>query len=119
LAVRWQRYLHHRQMSFADAYCGTAHAGRVSLDLIRRWTHDLPKANTLEIGLHPGMAPAAPRADLVADGWHDPLEALRARELVLLHSPRLLDLLAAVPLRLGRIASLSRRSLNGCRRGAA
>lgn len=101
LASRWRERSRHASLCSADEYRGTAHAGRVSLDLMRRWTSGLPQGCTLEVGLHPGLAPVAPSAD----GWRDPLGALRPRELELLQSPELRDLLAAGDLHLGRLST--------------
>lgn len=115
LASRWRGRSRRASLCSADEYHGTAHAGRVSLDLMRRWTSGLPEGCTLEVGLHPGLAPAAPSVD----GWRDPLGALRPRELELLQSPELRDLLAAGGLHLGRIRSLTRASLTPHGRRAA
>jgi predicted glycoside hydrolase/deacetylase ChbG (UPF0249 family) len=62
---------------------------------------------TIEIGLHPGLAPSAESPHEVADGWHDPLAAYRPKELQLLLSPELAEEIQAQRLRLGRLAALA------------
>jgi hypothetical protein len=58
--------------------------------------------HTVEIGLHPGEA-AAESPESQADGWHDPLASVRPRELQMLVSGELVDLLERSGWRLGRI----------------
>lgn len=98
------------RFELADAYCGSAHAGRMSLDMVRRWVHDLPPGRTLEIGLHPGCA--APRLSVrdTDDGWSDALGDRRPLELAWLQSEALGEVLHAAHVRLGRIRALGRRT---------
>lgn len=93
----------------ADRYFGTAHAGRIDLELMRVFVTAQP-FGTIEIGLHPGTAPA-PDAAAVNDSWSDPLAHLRPGELALLESPELAELFAAHGVRLSRFAHLGRASL--------
>lgn len=86
------------------AYFGTAHAGRIDLDLMRAFVTGAAPGVT-EVGIHPGMrADSADQHD--DDGWHDPLAARRESELSLLCSPELVELLEEQHLQLGRLAEL-------------
>jgi predicted glycoside hydrolase/deacetylase ChbG (UPF0249 family) len=94
-------------LAVADAFCGTAHAGRVTLDVLRESIRALRPGCTLEVGLHPGQA-AQPTADReAAKGWHDSIADLRPVELAMLQSSELFDLLVSKNLQLGRIAWLT------------
>lgn len=94
--------------AYADAVCGTAHAGRMSLDVLRRSIAGLQPGATLEIILHPGHAPATLAPAQVEEGWRDSIAELRPAELAMLTSAQLFDMLAAAGVSLGRIASASR-----------
>jgi predicted glycoside hydrolase/deacetylase ChbG (UPF0249 family) len=107
LASRLRQQLQH-DLSLADAFIGTAHAGRISLDLLRRGVRDLRPGSTLEVGLHPGDAPRAANARDLADGWRDAIANLRPSDLALVQSPQLVELLAGARVQLGRIAWLPR-----------
>lgn len=95
------------QLAFADAFCGTAHAGRMSLDVLQRSIRRLTPGATLEVALHPGHAPATPASRPITDHWQDPLEELRPSDLTMVRSSQLFDLLASADVRLGRIALMS------------
>ena len=86
-------------------YFGTAHAGTVDLGAMESYLA-LIRGGTTEIGIHPGMADehaASPRAD----GWSDPLSTLRPRELELLCSSELANVLARRKLSLARLSDLT------------
>lgn len=107
------RRLHRRvppPLAFADVFCGTAHAGRVSAGLLRRSVGGLRPGSTLEVGLHPGEAAGPTPSRARTDGWGDPLAALRPSELALAQSPQLVDLLADARVQLGRLAWLPART---------
>lgn len=93
------------------AYFGTSHAGRIDLDLVRKFVAATGPGLT-EIGMHPGcpvsLEPASEAHDDAAgDGWHDPLASLRAGELSLLTSPELVQILETQHIRLGRLSDLA------------
>jgi predicted glycoside hydrolase/deacetylase ChbG (UPF0249 family) len=112
-AGRLRRRMLGRQVLFADAFLGTMTAGRTSLETIRAFLATVPEFRLAEIGLHPGAAlagtmsgtmyPWSWSAAKVADGWHDPLANLRPRELEMVVSVELEELLAAQGCRLGRL----------------
>ena len=106
LAHRLRRRLCNHLVS-ADAFCGTAHAGRMSLDLLQRSIRRMRPGSTLEVGLHPGHAPDTTGGRPIAGHWRDPLEDLRPAELTMVRSSQLVDLFASAGVRLGRIASMS------------
>ena len=86
---------------FAEAFFGTMTAGTTSLETIRAFLKATRDFQLAEIGLHPG-GPAATAN--TTDGWHDPLAQLRPRELKMLVSADLEELLAEYGCRLGRLA---------------
>ncbi|HEX4129355.1 MAG TPA: ChbG/HpnK family deacetylase [Pirellulales bacterium] len=105
-AIRFGRQLRLRSIGHADGYFGTAHAGHVTYHALRQRVDAANQETLLEVGIHPGAAAPVLIGELrAADGWHDPLAALRPRECQLLCSARLADLLAVHCLRLGRLAS--------------
>jgi len=85
-------------------YFGTAHAGTIDLRAMQSFVA-LIRGGMTEIGIHPGMADehaASPRAD----GWNDPLATLRPRELELLCSNELANVLARRKVSLARLSDL-------------
>ena len=86
---------------FADVFFGTMTAGTTSLETIREFLAAMRDFRLAEIGLHPGAGPDATAK--AADGWHDPLAHLRPRELEMVVSVDLEELLAAFGCRLGRL----------------
>lgn len=104
--------------AYPAAYFGTSHAGRIDLDLMRRFVATAGQGLT-EIGMHPGCPalddPGSSASgsetvgDSAGDGWHDPLAERRAGELSLLTSPDLVQLLESQRVRLGRLSDLTPR----------
>lgn len=88
-----------------DVYFGTVHAGRIDLDLVRRYLQ-LARPGTTEIGVHPGELPADNDPTAIAAGWADPLAGLRPRELEWIRSRELVGILSNQHIDLGRIAAL-------------
>jgi predicted glycoside hydrolase/deacetylase ChbG (UPF0249 family) len=86
---------------FAETFFGTMTAGTTSLDTMRALMPELQNYPFAEIGLHPAARPdAAAKAE---EDWHDPLAYLRPRELGMLLTIELCDLLAASGCSLGRL----------------
>lgn len=83
-------------------YFGTALAGRIDLATLQAFLAEA-RGPVVEIGLHPGCAALREPAEA---GWADPLAAGRPRELDLLASHELVDLLASSQVRLGRLHEL-------------
>jgi predicted glycoside hydrolase/deacetylase ChbG (UPF0249 family) len=90
-----------------DWFFGTVHAGHIDMRVMRVFLGHSGGFRLVEIGLHPAEAapPAVPAQ--AADGWHDPLAALRPRELRMLLSPELAEYLQSQRLRLGRLSDLA------------
>jgi predicted glycoside hydrolase/deacetylase ChbG (UPF0249 family) len=87
---------------FADAYFGTAHAGRINLAVLRQFLESGRHREHVEIGLHPASGlTVAIDAD---SGWNDPLAALRPKELELLTNHSLVELLQSFGFALGRLS---------------
>jgi predicted glycoside hydrolase/deacetylase ChbG (UPF0249 family) len=86
-------------------FFGTAHAGRINLDLMGQFLDAAGGNSLVEVALHP----AEPSEDLTpeeqAAGWQDPLAASRPNELRLLVSAELAGYLESAGWRLGRLAS--------------
>jgi len=98
-ARRWE-------VRFPDAFFGTSHAGRIDLHLVRRFLRSGDGWRLIEIGLHPATIAADDGAKAVADpGWDDPLAASRPKELQMLTSPMLVELLASRRVSLGRLVA--------------
>jgi predicted glycoside hydrolase/deacetylase ChbG (UPF0249 family) len=87
-------------------YFGTCHAGRIDLDLVREFLSG-SNSGLAEIGLHPACAPAASTSEHGNEGWSDPLALQRPKELSLLASNDLVELLASRQCRLGRLSELA------------
>ena len=100
-AGRFRRQMLGKQVFFADAFFGTMTAGTTSLDTLSTFLAAVRDFRLAEIGLHPSARPNA--AGQAADGWHDPLADLRPRELEMVLSVELEELLAAHGCRLGRL----------------
>jgi predicted glycoside hydrolase/deacetylase ChbG (UPF0249 family) len=103
-AVRFRRALHAAGIRHPDAYFGASHAGRIDLPLMQRFLRLARSHAVSEIAFHPGRLPSLSEesAMLESEGWHDPLAAARPRELGLLGSPELSELLLANHFRLTR-----------------
>lgn len=108
-AWRFRKRMAQTKLHFADRFCGTAHAGRVSLDVLRSFVIGLPRQGNLEIGLHPGTEPTEIETKEMSVDWFDPLADLRPQELAMLRSMDTVQLLASERLRLSRLATLSPR----------
>jgi predicted glycoside hydrolase/deacetylase ChbG (UPF0249 family) len=95
-AVRFCRILDAAGIRHPGAYFGASHAGRVDLPLVRRFLRFARSHAVSEIAFHPGELPSLAEEvleSLQTDGWPDPLAAARPRELRLLTSPELSELL--------------------------
>jgi predicted glycoside hydrolase/deacetylase ChbG (UPF0249 family) len=105
-AGRLRRDARRWEVSFPDAFFGTSHAGRITLPLVRRFLRSADCRRLIEIGLHPATIAADddPRAVAHSD-WNDPLAANRPKELEMLTSPMLVELLTARRVSLGRLAA--------------
>jgi predicted glycoside hydrolase/deacetylase ChbG (UPF0249 family) len=94
------------EVSFPDAFFGTSHAGRIDLHLVRRFLRCGGGRRLIEIGLHPATIAVDDDAKAVADpGWDDPLAGNRPKELQMLMSPLLVELLISRRVSLGRLAA--------------
>jgi hypothetical protein len=102
-AARFRRKMLARKVLFADAFFGTMTAGTTSLETMGAFLAAMPDFRLAEIGLHPGAMPRTAAGP--ADGWHDPLARLRPRELEMLVSVEMEELLAACGCRLGRLST--------------
>jgi chitin disaccharide deacetylase len=101
-ASRFRRRMLSNKILFADVFFGTMTAGTTSLPMMRALLAAMRGFRLAEIGLHPGDTPGAEVKS--PSGWYDPLAHLRPRELKLLVSAGLEELLAANRCRLGRLA---------------
>lgn len=101
-AGRLWKYAHRWNVDIARTYFGTSHAGRIDLSLVRRFLICGHRNGPLEIGLHPATSATSRALDITA-GWHDPLAALRPKELELLTSAGLIELLRRYGMSLGRV----------------
>jgi chitin disaccharide deacetylase len=102
-AARFRRVIDGRGMAHADAFFGTAHAGDVTLGLLARFLAAGRDCRLVEVALHPGEPIGAVESCNRADGWDDPLAERRPRELEMLVSGELLELLELAGWRLGRL----------------
>jgi hypothetical protein len=98
-----------RGLAHPGGYFGTSHAGRIDLARMQVYA-SAARAGFTEIGMHPGWQSQPDQIAFSNDGWHDPLAALRPRELSLLTSPELAELLAAHRITLGRVSELTART---------
>jgi predicted glycoside hydrolase/deacetylase ChbG (UPF0249 family) len=103
LARRFDRLIRRANLKRGGQYFGTAHAGNVTLDSLRRWLAGRPVQRECEVGIHPGC-PAQSTLSEEQDGWHDPLAALRSAERDLLCSAELVELLAEHRCELSRLS---------------
>jgi chitin disaccharide deacetylase len=101
-AGRLQRDAGRWNVQFAAAFFGTSHAGRIDLQLVGQFLASQLDCRLIEIGLHPAIGLSAAQAE-PEDGWADPLAAHRPKELDMLTSPRLVELLQSRGVTLGRL----------------
>jgi predicted glycoside hydrolase/deacetylase ChbG (UPF0249 family) len=124
-AFRWRLEATRRGLLFPDCYFGTAHAGRISADVVQRYLQSA-RGNFVEIGMHPGQAASALRvhgsddvsSPSTADGWDDPLAADRPGELELLTRLDLARWIESSGWTLGRLSQLGLTSAARQRRAA-
>jgi chitin disaccharide deacetylase len=105
-ALRFLIRMRRLGVRYPAAYFGTTHAGRIDLAAVSAYLKGAARG-MIEIGLHPGRLAEPNDALHDNDGWHDPLHAARAKELELLTSPALAELLSAHGIRLSRLADLA------------
>lgn len=106
-ADRSRRALDASGIAHAVAFFGSSHAGQIDLQLVRRFLDLACQRGVSEIALHPGRLPVSNSDGADEDGWHDPLAAARPKELELLCSGALADLLAIQRFSLTRLGHLS------------
>jgi chitin disaccharide deacetylase len=106
-ANRSRRALDASGIAHTAAFFGSSHAGRIDLQLVRRFLNLACQGGLTEIALHPGRPPVSISDEAGADGWHDPLATARPLELELLCSGALADLLAIQRFSLTRLHFLS------------
>jgi predicted glycoside hydrolase/deacetylase ChbG (UPF0249 family) len=124
-AFRWRLQATRQGLLFPDCYFGTAHAGRITADVIQTFLQSA-RGNFVEIGMHPGQGAAALRvhgsddesSTALADGWHDPLGADRPGELELLTRLDLARWIENSGWTLGRLSQLGLTSTARQRRAA-
>jgi chitin disaccharide deacetylase len=109
-----------------DWFFGTAHAGRIDMQLMRLFLGSRRAFRLAEIGLHPGNCPnfrvnenGTVPFDTTGEieGWHDPLALSRPKELDMLLSTELSDFLHAENIQLGRLSDLGMENIkedNNC-----
>jgi predicted glycoside hydrolase/deacetylase ChbG (UPF0249 family) len=102
-AGKFRRIVDRAGLRHPDAFFGSSHAGCVDVSLLERFFARAQPFAIAEIALHPG-APSTASPD-AADGWSDPLARQRPRELAMLLSPALEELLSRSGLRLGRVGA--------------
>jgi len=84
-------------------FFGTAHAGEVTREILRRFLQYASPFGCIEIGLHPA---SEPDGESLPPEWADPLAAIRPAELKWLCDGATGDLIAAQGMRLGRLSQL-------------
>jgi len=85
------------------AYFGTSQAGRINLEIMRRYLESATDCRLIEVGVHPAIGSVDSRPEA---GWDDPLAALRPQELGMLTSPLLVELVHQFGLSLGRLTEV-------------
>jgi predicted glycoside hydrolase/deacetylase ChbG (UPF0249 family) len=106
-AERFVRRVDAAGLKHPDSYFGTAHAGHMSIDALRRRLACKPNERLIEVGVHPGASSLVGGHELMTDGWHDPLAALRPSERDLLCSDDLVNLLLKEGIGLSRLSTLT------------
>lgn len=87
-----------------DCFFGTAHAGAVSRQTLRRFLLLTPPGASVEVGLHPAVG--TPGDAPSSRPWADPLSAARPRELDWLTDRALVDELLSMGCRLSRFHAI-------------
>jgi predicted glycoside hydrolase/deacetylase ChbG (UPF0249 family) len=100
-AGRFQKKMHACGKQSADAFFGTMTAGTTTSNSIGAFLAASSGSRLAEIGLHPAL-PVNDRGTSSA-GWHDPLAALRPKELEMIVSADLEDQLVKHDCGLGRL----------------
>jgi hypothetical protein len=127
-AARFRARMDTLGIAHTDVFFGTVSAGRVDLRRLRRFlaaekgvrnhlskrlgklggnvAQKVPDTfSVVEIGLHPGEKAEAMSPEDRANGWHDPLAALRPNELQMVSSAELPAFLGSVGWRFGRLGT--------------
>jgi len=115
-AFRWKLRATRHGLRFPQCYFGTAHAARITADVLRRFLQ-AARGNFVEIGMHPGQQPLTLRMSnpsatdeengfSLDDDWRDPLAAHRPRELELLTNLDVAEWIADSGWILGRLSQL-------------
>lgn len=106
-ARRFAAWVRRRRIPHADVFFGSSHAGLIDLRLMRRFLALRRSFSLAEVAMHPGANARANDTAAAGDGWDDPLAELRPRELKLLTSPELAEIIERNGLRLGRFGDLA------------
>jgi predicted glycoside hydrolase/deacetylase ChbG (UPF0249 family) len=102
-AARFCQFVDSRHTPHPAAYFGTAHAGRIDLELLRLFLQCGRKYPSVEVAFHPAEAVEKTSPEEEAAGWRDPLASQRPLELAVLVSLELPAMLEASGWRLGRL----------------
>ena len=92
-------------VTFADRFYGTAHAGRIDRRLISHFLGQSMKVRTTEIGVHPAVSLMSENLP-PGDPWFDPLAMWRPTELKWLCDTSLAEELTTRRIGLGRLGML-------------
>jgi predicted glycoside hydrolase/deacetylase ChbG (UPF0249 family) len=93
-----------------EAFFGTSHAGRISIDLLQAFMASTGQG-LAEIGMHPGCQQGDAHIKSTGNDWHDPLADLRSGELSLLNSTELVQVLESQRIRLARLNEIAPQNL--------
>jgi len=102
-ADRFRNLMDAKGIAHPDAFFGTAHAGSVDANLLRKFLQCGNPCKLVEIGLHPGEVAEETPTQNIADGWDDPLADSRPNELRMLVSDELPTILESEGWQLGRL----------------
>jgi predicted glycoside hydrolase/deacetylase ChbG (UPF0249 family) len=115
-AFRWKLRATHHGLLFPQCYFGTAHAARITANVLRRFLQSA-RGHFVEIGMHPGQPtlalwePGRGASDgenglSEQDDWRDPLATHRPQELELLTNLEVAEWIAGSGWTLGRLSQL-------------